>query len=258
MKRALWLGFAGWFIAAIGIIGCGGGTTGTGGTNFTGSILDAGGAPLSSVRVQIAGTDQGATTDSNGNFEFNAEVVQQDIEVVFETGQVTTNLLIQEVPGEASSLIIDVVIDESSGSGENAIVESNVEIIIGDNPQPQTSPTPTPAPTAIPTPVPTPLPQQPSTPSEPVGPACGSMVCQQGEQCCDSTCDINFPVLSCAPANEICLIPFCEPVIDPPMIICGNILCSADQNCCPTSCIDPEFVCVPAGTLCEVDDCTVF
>ena len=94
------------------IIGCGGGTTGTGSTgasDFRGRIALDNGTPLSGVEVTVSETGESAVTDENGQFQFEASFTGAEVNLFLETSGLQGTLNLGEIPND-SIVDVDIVI----------------------------------------------------------------------------------------------------------------------------------------------------
>ena len=94
------------------LLGCGGGTTGTGSTgasDFRGRIALDNGTPLSGVEVTVSETGESAITDENGNFQFEATFTGAEVNLFLETSGLQGTLNLGEIP-DNSIVEVDIVV----------------------------------------------------------------------------------------------------------------------------------------------------
>lgn len=86
---------------------------------------------------------------------------------------------------------------------------------------------------------------EPPITDEPV--TCGSVVCDYGEVCCNSSCGV------CTKPGDQCTQQVCEqpPITDEPVVTCGSVTCAAGEVCCNSSC----GVCTKPGDQCTQQIC---
>ena len=233
-----------------GPLGCAGGTSGTGGRNFSGTVRTSDGAFVEGAKVTIAGTDVEAVTNANGVFAFQTELEGGDIQLRFTSANGVGVVTIDNLPSDAVGAVVEVVVDQPiatavSGDADTAAggepgptqeLASNVQIILpGTDADTQFSS------------------------SVPEGVQCGSVRCLQNEVCCNQSCGI------CTPRGGACTQQFCEPTEAPTPtpassiggsggvgssqgngVLCGPNRCAVGELCCNQSC----GICTPPGGAC--------
>ena len=101
------------FISTSALIGCGGGSSGTGvpdsfvGKVLTGSVLDENSAPVSGADIKVVETGEETKTDNNGNFTLST-AAQGDISLTVGVGGVSSTLPISSDDASRSQLKITV------------------------------------------------------------------------------------------------------------------------------------------------------
>lgn len=118
-----------WLLLCV-VVGCGGGTTGTGG-RINGALLDAEGFPLVGAEVTLVGTAELVSTDANGNFDFSAVDAEGPIEIEIQSGDQTGRVTLDESPGAENDLDVTLMLlppDQDVSSTE----EPNSEVTIVD------------------------------------------------------------------------------------------------------------------------------
>lgn len=119
------------------VLGCAGGSRGSGGQEFGGSVFDAGGKGISGVEVILASTGDSVVTDDQGHFNFEVDPQSGPVQFLLQSptfsGSVTTNA----IPSGATVVTLQFTVN--SGSTTNISVQVHVAEI---------SPSPSPRPTA--------------------------------------------------------------------------------------------------------------
>ncbi|MCC6219948.1 MAG: carboxypeptidase regulatory-like domain-containing protein [Deltaproteobacteria bacterium] len=109
--------------------GCaGGGTVGTGGAAFEGTITSAKNGPLPNISVTIAETGETATTDESGQFSIETSSISGDVELLVEgeteQGSISETVVVEDVPAEPATISVELEVNENS----NLIVVEGVEV----------------------------------------------------------------------------------------------------------------------------------
>ena len=151
-------------------IGCGGGSKGTGGQGFDGTVVSRQSQPLSGVAVTLLESGDSDVTDSDGRFDIYTEPLSGAVNVDVDTGTFRGQVLIGEVSTRTKNLTVRIQIDETLKTATSEEVAREEEG--HDDPDSHTTPTPrptrTPRPTASPngnTATPSPTPAAPATPT---------------------------------------------------------------------------------------------
>ncbi len=137
--------------------GCGGGTTGTGGTGsteFSGKLLDEAGAPVSNAVVTIEETGDTAITDTEGNFTVETEVSTSTVTVHVQSDSTDAKTTIDQIPADPKSIAVTLQLNRR----KNILEVKRRDVIQRPTrtpKQPQNEPTRTPKPGEPGTPVPT-------------------------------------------------------------------------------------------------------
>jgi hypothetical protein len=107
------------------LLGCGGGTRGTGGTDFTGKVADQESRPVVGISVTLLEAQQASTTDNNGEFKFNA-AVSGDLTFRFNGQAAEGDVVVQGVPAAAKKveLEFEVRTDNRSVSLKKVVSEN--------------------------------------------------------------------------------------------------------------------------------------
>lgn len=204
--------------------GCGGGTAGTGGRRFQGTVMRSDGTPVTNARVEIPSTGEGASTDSAGNFSFESEITPGNVAVRIVEGAQEDSIIVTSIPEDATEINLDLIFESSAPEAQ--ILSADIEII---QPEPPPEPTPTPE-----------------------GVSCGAVICEQGMICCNEGCGL------CSPPGGVCPAIICPGVIgtssptpmpssSPPAgVSCGRNTCSSGEVCCNSSC----GICTPPDGAC--------
>lgn len=159
--------------AALQVIGCGGGTTGTGGSSsdeFVGRILNVDGNPVSGATITVAETGDSAQSAADGTFSIETDLVADKATLLVDLGPVETRVVVDEIPSEAS--VIEVVLEVEPEGDSVKLADKKVR---PKKPRPTPKRTPEPGdddgsegghgrPTASPSPMPGESPQPTETP----------------------------------------------------------------------------------------------
>ena len=145
--------------------GCGGGTTGTGGTGsseFRGYILSSTGDPISDATVIIAETGDSGVSGASGEFYIESQVeTETSVTLLVDTESTTASTVIDGLPGTVADVQVDLRLDEKSGEltvTKKKVTKKKKKPTPTPVPPPPPDNTPTPIPTAAPVDTPTPLP----------------------------------------------------------------------------------------------------
>lgn len=138
--------------------GCGGGTTGTGGTGsteFSGKILDDSGAPVGNAMVTIEETGDSAVTDDQGNFTVETSIESSSVTVRVQSEATDVKTTVDDIPDEPQSIAVTFEINRR----KNTLSVKRRDVIQRPTrtprPTPESKPTTpgssesTPAPTAV-------------------------------------------------------------------------------------------------------------
>jgi len=149
------------------LVGCGGGSKGTGGDELYGKVLFSNAQPAANVEVTTLASGDSATTDENGDFRIEADLPSGDLALGIDTKVFSSTVTIAGVP--ATDSLIRCVI-ELDGAAQAARL---TDVSIGNRHTPTPTPTHRPAsspspertakPTKSPTGTPTPAPQASET-----------------------------------------------------------------------------------------------
>ena len=106
-------------IAGLVLVGCGGGSIGTGTgdglTTVEGRLVSPEGLPLPGFAVTIAGSETASITDQSGYFVLAVptETITQSVEIhVSPDGTNQSNVTVEEVASNPSAVVVEVVVDE--------------------------------------------------------------------------------------------------------------------------------------------------
>lgn len=151
-------------LLALTLQGCGGGTTGTGGTGssqFSGRISTSNGDPVAGASVVLEETGDNAISDHLGNFEIETELPGDSATFLVETAtaQASTALLVPPGPHDVT---LELKLDETRNTV--SIASQSIK----PPTKPRKTPTPRPKPTKVPTALPTAIvdPTLPPLPTE--------------------------------------------------------------------------------------------
>lgn len=169
------------------LIGCGGGSSGTGGRDYAGYVERSNAQQgIQGVLVTIGGTQSSAITDESGYYQIHSDYDQAIVDYQIKINDIETTITVSEVPDDTLGIVADFVVNFESQEVElinldfldqpiipeqdrDSSEEGNQPPIVAPGPQPTPAPgaTPTPAPGVTPTPEPgaTPTPDSPDSPS---------------------------------------------------------------------------------------------
>jgi uncharacterized phage infection (PIP) family protein YhgE len=95
----------------------GGGTSGTGGIQFSGSVSKSlakalNGEPLANVQVTLAETGESDVTDTEGRFEINSSATDlPTATLLIESAEIISSVLISDIPNNTRSVDVDLAVD---------------------------------------------------------------------------------------------------------------------------------------------------
>lgn len=105
--------------------GCAGGTTGTGGLQLRGVVLNTQKLPVAGATITSVATGDSAITDANGMFELTTAVENDEMTLSVDIGTVSGSTTIRNIPAEAVALELELELDELSGGLRTTSVESS-------------------------------------------------------------------------------------------------------------------------------------
>lgn len=147
-------------------IGCGGGTTGTGGSgsdDFAGKLLTLSGSPVVNATVTVAETGDSAVTDSNGEFNIQTNTPPSDkATLLVETAISQSSAVVDELPDVPAVVEVSLQLNEKANS---LAVTSKKVTPKKKRPTPKPTKLPTVVPSEQPTPIVTPQPTVEVTPT---------------------------------------------------------------------------------------------
>lgn len=122
------------------ILGCGGGTGGTGdidATKISGRIVDLAQAALAGVKVTVVETGDSALSDATGAFEIETLLPGSELDLTVQTDTADASVNLGLVPGTQKSIAVVLQLDEDNN--ELTLISSNIP----PTPAPEISPNPT-------------------------------------------------------------------------------------------------------------------
>lgn len=143
--------------------GCGGGTTGTGGTGssqFSGRISSFNGEPVAGANVVLEETGDTAISDSEGKFDMESVLPGDSATFLVETTHSQASTALTNIPPGPHDVTVELTLDE----------KKNTVTIQAQSIKPPTKPRKTPTPRPKPTDVPTAEPTAVVLPTAPVSP----------------------------------------------------------------------------------------
>ena len=160
--------------ALVGVLGCGGGSKGTGGQTFDGRVLAVNTQPIPGVVVTVNQSGESAVSDSTGSFEIYTEPVSGAVSLALSTDNFEGSVSLGDVPVGTARVTVTIELDEEAGEARAEGIEIEKEEVDEDDedptPKPTRTPKPTPKPTSegspgvVPTPLATQTPQVTVTP----------------------------------------------------------------------------------------------
>ncbi len=111
------------------LLGCGGGSGGTGidvkVRTIEGTVTDTAGAPVTGATVTIAGTDEASNTDASGAFSLTTSPTNGDLILTVTTEELTDSVVVSDVAIETLSVDVQISIDRV----RRRIESSNLEVL---------------------------------------------------------------------------------------------------------------------------------
>ena len=95
--------------------GCAGGTSGTGGLQVRGVVLNTQKLPVAGATIMSVATGDSTITDANGMFDLTTAVENDEVTLSVDIGTVSGSATIRNIPAEAFALEIELELDEVSG-----------------------------------------------------------------------------------------------------------------------------------------------
>lgn len=98
---------------------CGGGTSGTGLSNYEGQLRDVSGDPIPNAKVTIIESGDGTVTDQNGSFIIQTEPLSEPGTILIETQSGSdSTVALQSAADENESLHVDIILDPEQSTAE--------------------------------------------------------------------------------------------------------------------------------------------
>ena len=110
-------------LIAVAVLACGGGTSGTGGQRFEGSVVTKSATSIPGVAVTLTQSGDSALTDANGQFIIETADVSGDVEVLLEKDQVQARAIAPGVPTDASVVRLSLEFDQKGKQARTKEVE---------------------------------------------------------------------------------------------------------------------------------------
>lgn len=114
------------------LIGCGGGTTGSGDstTQISGQVKNAAGNPIKDAEIEVVETGESTKTDQDGQFELQVMSGINELTLAVSakdsSGNVSGSVLIADLPTQRAEVQVQITVDSNSGS---VVIDSvNIEI----------------------------------------------------------------------------------------------------------------------------------
>jgi hypothetical protein len=102
------------FLFFILVSGCGGGTTGTGGTGnseFSGKILDISGSPVAQALITLEETGDSAVSDDRGSFLLESKIETDMVTLLVDSKETEAQTVIDEIPAGAQEIDLSLELD---------------------------------------------------------------------------------------------------------------------------------------------------
>jgi hypothetical protein len=115
------------------LLGCGGGTTGSGdsATQISGQVKNAAGNPIAGAQIQVIESGESTRTDQDGHF--NLQVISGINEVTLavstenSSGNISGNVLIADLPMQQAQIEVQITVDSTNGSVKIDSVSIEIE-----------------------------------------------------------------------------------------------------------------------------------
>ena len=113
-KRALgYVYMVGMIVIGV-IIGCSGGTRGTGGVDFTGRVVSLNNTPIADVTVLIPETGDSAVTDAAGEFNLSSDVTPGSVVLNVSTNNFSDDVVVTGVTDKTVRVSVTLKVDEEN------------------------------------------------------------------------------------------------------------------------------------------------
>ena len=109
-------------IVTIGIPGCGGSTSGTGGVTVEGRLVELNNVPLRAAQITILQSGESAVSDSQGNFTINTPFASA-FELLIEDSGFTVQSKVENIPENAETLVIVITVNRKDRSATSETKE---------------------------------------------------------------------------------------------------------------------------------------
>ncbi|MCB0324727.1 MAG: carboxypeptidase regulatory-like domain-containing protein, partial [Bdellovibrionales bacterium] len=117
------------------LAGCaGGGSRGTGGFEYRGTLLSRTGAPLVNIEVTIAQTGDSDLTDENGLYEILSDPPTGPVQILLRSEGFSSEVTIPPPTAAAVGLRVDIALDETTGTAEPIAVDEVISITDSESP----------------------------------------------------------------------------------------------------------------------------
>lgn len=108
-------------LSIIFIVGCGGGSSGTGGdgaVGVRGSIRTTDDKPVPNAKLTILGTQDVATTDSEGKFEIKSTSLDNSlaIQLIVQIESLTSTINLGAIPGDKNTVAVHLIFNQILGT----------------------------------------------------------------------------------------------------------------------------------------------
>lgn len=109
------------------VVGCGGGTGGTGLQDYQGKILTKSLAPVAGAEVTIVQTGDSAVTDERGEFLIRTELDGGDVGLLIEGSDFSSQVVLPDIPAQATIVVVTLELDEvtKTVSTKDIVVEDD-------------------------------------------------------------------------------------------------------------------------------------
>ena len=111
------------------LIGCGGGSSGTGVRTFDGRILTTQNDPLSGATVTVVQTGDSTVTDAQGFFSLDSEDTKSSVDFAIDASDVHTVVNVATIDPSSTSISLNVKVDKVKNSAQVQIVDVRAQIV---------------------------------------------------------------------------------------------------------------------------------
>ena len=110
-------------VLGIALIGCGGGSSGTGGQQYQGTVLSRTSQPLPGVRITITQSGDSTVTDANGYYSVVTDTSGGSVTYTFEAPGIQIQFTLEGVSANASVVTVNFILDEQEQSADPSFID---------------------------------------------------------------------------------------------------------------------------------------